>query len=750
MFKMTHRKIQSTTIRQLFSYSQRSSLFYTSNNFTSIHLVRQLTSNTSPRLSQKPRPERKHVQKHASRDRSQGADNEISFAPSVNSRTPPQTKRQSKPLSRRRRRRRPRPEIIKQFVLPEMGLSPDQLAALTDTTVSNILKHANELSDSSYDNMTLLPPTVIELITEELNLPVKFSPQIVPLSSDEAPTTSHVHRRMPVVTVMGHVDHGKTSLLDGLRESNVAQKEIGGITQSVAAFRVQIQNKDSQNDTKQDQRFATFIDTPGHAAFKEMRANGALATDLVVLVVAADDGVMPQTIEAARLARSANVPIIVAINKCDLPGADPERVRYELLDKLELNTEQLGGDIQCVEISAKTKQNLPDLLEAIMAEAEVLDLGTDPSANASGVCMESRVDKALGSIATVVVKNGTLKMGDIVVFQSPKALHGNLFGKVRSLVTSDMQRVKEAGPGIAVGIIGIKEPIPPGSEICVMPSEKLAKATSAKMIANNTEAMGTIEQANDILKDQKEKELLSGEAEGKLSTTGKEDGDMTQYSDEEKRRSLIILVKGDVKGSADAVAQCIRGLHTPEIPIKIIGADVGDVNDIDVRIASVTHKNKKNDDKTIIVAFNVRMKDSIVKVAKREKLDIISHSLIYHLEDELKEIVEKMKIENDGIEKVIGKAEVMRIFEDGKIAGCSIADGVVTVGDMTKVMRFPKGDDSEMIREAVFEGEIESIKHFAKPIKSAKKGTECGLSLVGWEDFKSGDQIECIIIEKTR
>ncbi|KAI0561910.1 Translation initiation factor IF2 [Gracilaria domingensis] len=641
-------------------------------------------------------------------------------------------------------KRKPQVAPIREVVLPEIGLSSQQLAALAEYSEEDVFKVAKDLDDSIYTPRSVLTPALIELVTEELKLRICFKPQTERLVSSIEPDVvgkGDVDLRAPIITVMGHVDHGKTSLLDALRHSDVAKREAGGITQCVAAFQVPL----SQGENGTEGSFATFIDTPGHAAFKAMRANGTVVTDIVVLVVAADDGVMPQTIEAANLARQANVPIIVAVNKCDVLGSDPERVRYQLLDRLGINTEQLGGDVQCVDISAKTGENLPQLLDAISLQADMSDLRTSRHAPGAGICLESRLDRAFGSVATVVVRSGTLRVGDIAVFQSPKVLRGELYGRVRSIIASDSTALEEAVPGMTVGVIGIKAAIPPGAEVHVVPNEKIAKAKSHDMIHQNIAAASTIELANSLLHKREEELALIREKE--LSQSEASEGD-EQLDAHDEKQTLLVLVKGEVQGSADAVAQCIQSLETADLNVRILSVGVGDINDMDLKIISAGKQVKGSADEPLIVAFNVKAKHSAEKMAKRFAIPILSHSLIYHLEDDVKNRIHELVSAKKVVEEITGTASVVRVFEDGAIAGCCVDEGSLAQNDKVRVMRLPSMDSDQRTREEVFSGPVESIKRFAKAVRSVEKGTECGVSVNGWSSFEAGDVIE-VITEKT-
>lgn len=644
--------------------------------------------------------------------------------------------------NRSRRRRVVKSVPPRKLVLPDWGLNAKQLAAIGNVSIDSVYRCARELDESITDSTSILSPALVELVTEELRLNLVFRPQTLPLLSTNSLSSGSSDRRMPVVAIMGHVDHGKTSLLDALRNSDVAKHEVGGITQSVAAFQVPILSK-GEDANVETPHFATFIDTPGHAAFKKMRANGTVATDIVVLVVAADDGVMPQTIESADLARAADVPIIVAINKCDAPGANPDKVRYQLLEALGLNTEQLGGDVQCVDISAKTGRNLPRLLEAISLQAELLDLKSNPGAKATGICLESRIDRAMGSIATVVVRSGTLKPGDHLVFQSPKALQGDLFGRVRALLSRNGEQVIKAKPGVAVGVVGVRNPIPPGAEFCVELNEKAARVRSRDMLMKNTEAVATLELANSLCA--KTENVEEEKSQGNRSD---EETERKDRQVESKVRSIVVIIKADVKGSADAVAQCIQPLTTTAYPLRVLDTGIGDVTEGDIVRVAASRQAKGCDDEPFIIAFNVRVKDAEQRHASRAKVTVLSHNLIYHLEDDLKERLQKIHDEFKTVEVSLGQARVARVFEEGKIAGCWIRDGQLSVGDTANVFRLPDPTTGKTGRQVVFSGSIDSIKHFAKPVRSIKKGSECGISIDGWSGFQVGDQIESVTSKK--
>lgn len=664
------------------------------------------------------------------------------------------TDKQEEPKHSRRRnlslRKRKRHTPLRTYTLPDVGLTSAQLAALADASPKLVLRCAKQLDSNVRDEYSVLSPAVVELVVEELGIHIAFNPQTVPLLPVGTESGANTITRAPVITVMGHVDHGKTSLLDALRNTDVAKHEAGGITQSVAAFRVPIGPKDDKST------WATFIDTPGHAAFSSMRANGAIATDIIVLVVAGDDGVKPQTIEAARLARTCDTALIVAINKCDKPSVDPDRVRYQLLQDADINTEAIGGTVQSVEISAKTGAGLPELLEAISIQAEMLELKCDDQEAGRGICLESRVDRSLGNVATVVVRSGKLRKGDFVAFYSGMLLQGEPYGRVRLLITSSGEQVSEAGPGAAIGIVGVKQTIPPGCEVAVMKNERMARSKADDIAKRNAEAIGTIEQANRLIAEKEErvgKPTKVANASGSEATRaqteenqGEENQDMENEVEDvsKKGRQVVLVVKADVKGSADAVAQCVQRLGDEKVGIRVVSMGVGEVTDGDVQVASVGKKVKGSKDECVVIAFNVRIKDSVEKAARVAGVKIVQHDIIYHLEDQVRSLIENIKDKMTVKEEIVGKADVMRVFESGAIGGCRVDDGSLTVGSAVKIMRFPEDWEEDRIRQEVFRGEIASIKQFADSVKQVKKGSECGIGIKDWNGFRKGDEIVAI------
>ncbi|GBR40255.1 translation initiation factor IF-2 [Neoasaia chiangmaiensis NBRC 101099] len=497
--------------------------------------------------------------------------------------------------------------------------------------------------------------------------------------------------RAPVVTIMGHVDHGKTSLLDALRTTDVAAGEAGGITQHIGAYQVTVPSGAK----------ITFIDTPGHEAFTSMRARGASVTDVVVLVVAADDGVMPQTIEAIRHAKAADAPIIVAINKIDKPGANPDRVRQELLSH-EIVVEAMGGDVQDIEVSALKRTGLDKLEEAILLQAEILDLKANPSRVAEGSVIESRLDRGRGPVATVLVQKGTLNRGDIVVA-------GAEWGRVRAMLDDRGRQLKEAGPSMPVELLGVAGVPGAGEPFVVVENENRAREISEfrqrklreKAAATQTAARGTL--------DQMLARIQAGE-----------------------QKEVALLIKADVQGSAEAIKASVQKLEHEEVGIRVLAASVGQITESDVQLAKASN--------AIIVAFNVRATSQAREMAQREEVDIRYYSIIYQVTDDVEQLV-KGKIAPKHREKFLGYAEIRQVFnitKVGKVAGCYITEGVVKRGCGVRLLR-----DNVVIHE----GDLSQLKRFKDDVKEVARGYECGLSFAGYNDLREGDVVECYEME---
>jgi translation initiation factor IF-2 len=496
--------------------------------------------------------------------------------------------------------------------------------------------------------------------------------------------------RPPVVTVMGHVDHGKTSLLDAIRRTDVAAHESGGITQHIGASVVSLP----------DGKTITFLDTPGHEAFTKMRARGANVTDIALLVVAADDGIMPQTIEAINHAKAAQVQIIVAINKCDLPTANPDRVKKQLQEH-GINPESWGGDTITVEVSATTKKGIDTLLEMILLQAEILELKASPKVPAKGNVIEAQVEPGMGPTATVLVRKGTLRVGDGIVC-------GPFWAKIRALVNDKGQRIQEAPPSTPVKIVGLSGLPEAGLEFNVMKNDKEARA----------------------LGEQRELEAR-GAATGQVRGSRLEDL-LSQLKDGEKKK-LHVVLKADVQGSLEAIADSLGKLKGDKIELDIIHGAVGSITENDVLLASASG--------AVIIGFRVKTESGVTDTAKHENVQIKLYTIIYELIEQVEESMEGL-LEPESKESVIGHAEVRKIFELSKgapVAGCAVTDGRIARSARVRVLR----------RKAVqYEGRIASLKHFQDDVREVKAGAECGLRLENFSALQEGDVLECYTVEK--
>jgi len=496
--------------------------------------------------------------------------------------------------------------------------------------------------------------------------------------------------RPPVVTVMGHVDHGKTSLLDAIRKTDVVAHESGGITQHIGASVVSLP----------DGKTITFLDTPGHEAFTKMRARGANVTDIAILVVAADDGIMPQTIEALNHAKAAQVPIIVAINKCDLPSANADRVKKQLQEH-GLNPESWGGDIITVEVSATTKKGIDTLLEMILLQAEIMELKASPKVPAKGNVIEAQVEPGMGPTATVLVRKGTLRVGDSVVC-------GPYWAKIRALIGDKGQRLKEAPPSTPVKIVGLSGLPEAGLEFNVMKNDKEAKALSEQ---RGLEARGAV------------MEPVRGSRLEDL---------MSQFKEGEKKK-LHLVLKADVQGSLEAIADSLGKLKSDKIELDIIHGVVGSITENDVLLASASE--------AVIIGFRVKAESGVTDAAKHEDVQIKLYTIIYELIEQVEEYMEGL-LEPESRESVIGHAEVRKIFDLSKgapVAGCAVTDGRIARSSRVRLLR----------RKAVqYEGRIASLKHFQDDVREVKAGSECGLRLENFSGIQEGDVLECYTVEK--
>jgi len=494
--------------------------------------------------------------------------------------------------------------------------------------------------------------------------------------------------RPPVVTIMGHVDHGKTSLLDYIRNAHVTAGEAGGITQHIGAYTVSL-----------DGRPITFLDTPGHEAFTAMRQRGAQATDIAILVVAADDGVMPQTVEAINHAKAAEVPIIVAINKMDKPTANPDRVKQDLTAH-ELVPEEWGGDVICVPVSAHTGDGVDDLLEMILLQADMLQLRANPNRMAKGVIIEAKLDKARGPLATVLLQNGTLHVGDAIVA-------GMASGRVRALLNDRGERVQEAGPAMPVEISGFSDVPTAGDDMIAVEDEHLARQ---------------------VVEERREKQKAARVAASKVSLDN-----LFSRMDAAKQTTLNVIIKADVQGSVEAVKQALEKLSNEEVKVRVLHSGAGAITEGDITLASTFD--------AIIIGFNIRPDGTIREIAEREGVDIRLYRVIYQAIEEIQKAMKGL-LDPEFKEVMLGTAEVrntFRITGAGTVAGCYIKSGKVQRNAEVRLVR-----DSIV----VYEGKLSSLKRFKDDVKEVAEGYECGISFDGYNDIKEGDIIECFIMEE--
>ena len=601
-------------------------------------------------------------------------------------------RRRTQRLTKGHQSNEPKEKLVREVIIPE---------AIT------LQELANRMAERSVDLVKLLmkqgqlvkitdtiDADTAQLIAEEMGHTVKrvaasdVEEGLFDVAEDRASDTTP---RAPVVTVMGHVDHGKTSLLDALRHANVVSGEAGGIPQHIRAYQV----------TSPSGAKITFIDTPGHAAFTAMRARGAKVTDIVILVVAADDGVMPQTIEAINHAKAAKVPMIVAINKIDKPDAKPERVRTELLQH-EVQVESFGGDVVDVEVSAKNKTNLDKLLEMIALQAELLELKTNPDRPAEGTVIEAKLDRGRGPVATVLVQRGTLRVGDIIVA-------GAEMGRVRALINDQGQTIQEAGPSMPVEVLGFNGPPEAGDRLAVVENEARARQVTEyrahqkreKSAATSAGMRGSLEQ------------MMS-----QLKTSG--------------RKDFPLVVKADVQGSLEAIIGSLDKLGTDEVAARILHAGVGGISESDVTLAEGFN--------AAIIGFSVRANKEAAALAKRDGIEIRYYNIIYDLVDDVKKAMSGL-LAPTLRETMLGNAQVLEVFhisKVGKIAGCRVTDGTVERGANVRLIR-----DNVVIHE----GKLSQLKRFKDDAKEVTAGQECGMSFENYQDMRPGDVIECYRVE---
>ena len=562
--------------------------------------------------------------------------------------------------------------------IPE-AITVRELANRMAEQSSNVIKHLFEMGVTVTINQTLASDTAEYLVKEFGHNPIREEKAEEIIKKIKETRSENLKNRPPIVTVMGHVDHGKTSVLDVLRSANVVSGEFGGITQHIGAYQIEHQSNK-----------ITFIDTPGHAAFTEMRARGSKLTDVVVLVVAADDGVKPQTIESIKHAKAANVPIVVAINKCDLPDADPQKIKNQLLE-YELIAEELSGDTLMVEISAKTKKNLDKLIESILLQSEILDLKTDFESKATGIVLESKIDVGRGAVATVVVTTGTIKKGDFFV-------SGLKWGKVRALINDKGQNINEATPSSPVEILGINGAAKSGDDFIVLDTEKEAKTLSENRAEENKN-------------------------NGNPLTFVTQDSAFTDKSIDE----LNIIVKSDVHGSSEAIKSAINQIVHDEVKPKIILSDIGMVTETDVTLAKASN--------AVLIAFNVKPSKEAKKLAEHEKINIASYNIIYEVLDHIKQKMSGL-LAPDVQENVTGTAQILEIFKvsgTGKVAGSKVLEGEISSGSNARVIR-----DGTII----YTGKISTIFREKNQAKQVSNGQECGITLKDFIDFQKNDTIE--------
>ena len=566
--------------------------------------------------------------------------------------------------------------------IPEV-ITVRELANRMAEQSSNIIKHMFGMGVTVTINQNLAADTAEYLVKEFGHNPIREEKAEEIIQKIKASRTENLKNRPPIITVMGHVDHGKTSVLDVLRSANVVSGEFGGITQHIGAYQI-----DHQSNK------LTFIDTPGHAAFTEMRARGSKLTDIVVLVVAADDGVKPQTIESIKHAKAANVPIVVAINKCDLPEADPQKIKNQLLEH-ELIAEDLSGDTLMVEISAKTKSNLDKLIDAIILQAEILDLKTDFESKATGVVLESKIDIGRGPVATIIVTTGTLKKGDFFV-------SGLKWGKIRAIINDKGKNIDEALPSSPVEILGINGAARAGDDFIVLDDEKEAKTLSENRAQESKDGKNPL-------------------------TFATQESAFSNKSTEE----LNLIIKSDVHGSSEAIKNAISQIKHDEVKPKIILADIGMVTETDVTLAKASN--------AVLIAFNVKPSKEAKKLAENEKIDISSYNIIYEVLDFVKKRMSGL-LTPDVEEKVIGTAQILEIFKvsgAGKVAGSKVTDGEINSNSDVRVIR----DGS-----IVFTGKVGSLFREKNQVKQVNNGQECGIALKDYMDFKKNDTIEAFSV----
>jgi translation initiation factor IF-2 len=586
-------------------------------------------------------------------------------------------------------------KILREIILPET-ITIQELANRMSERGVDVIKLL--MKQGQMHKITdVIDADTAQLLAEEMGHTVKrVAESDVEEGLFDAPDMDeHLLARPPVVTIMGHVDHGKTSLLDALRQANVVSGEAGGITQHIGAYQVTAPNGHK----------ITFIDTPGHAAFTAMRARGARVTDVVVLVVAADDGVMPQTIEAISHARAAKVPLIVAINKIDKPDAKPERVRTELLQH-EVQVESMGGEVLEVEVSAKERRNLDKLLEAIALQSELLDLKANPDRPAEGTVIEARLDRGRGPVATILVQRGTLSVGDLVVA-------GSQWGRVRALINDLGANTAKAGPSMPVEVLGFSGAPEAGDRVAVVENEARAREITEYRERQRREKIA----------------VRGGSARGSLADM------MTQLKTSAGRKEFPLVVKGDVQGSVEAIIAALEKLNTDEVAARIVHAGVGGITESDINLAEASQ--------AAVIGFNVRAHKEARESAERAGIEIRYYNIIYNLIDDVKGAMSGL-LAPTLREDMLGNASILEVFsisKVGKVAGCRVTDGTVQRGAHVRLIR-----DNVVVHE----GKLSTLKRFKDEVKEVLAGQECGMAFENYQDMRAGDVIECYRVEEIK
>lgn len=584
----------------------------------------------------------------------------------------------------------PQEKIIKEVIIPET-ITVQELANRMAEKSADVIKRLMSLGVMATINQAIDADTA-QIVVEDMGHKFKrvADSDVEEGLTGPADTESDLQPRAPIVTVMGHVDHGKTSLLDALRETNVAAKEAGGITQHIGAYQIKVANGQK----------ITFIDTPGHEAFSEMRARGAKVTDIVVLVVAANDGIMPQTVEAIRHAQAAEVPIVVAINKIDLPGADPLRVKTELL-QYGIGVEEMGGECLCAEVSAKKRINIDKLVEAILLQAEMLDLKANPNHAAEGAVIEAKMEKGRGSVATVLVQRGTLHVGDILIA-------GKEWGRVRAMFNEHGRKVSEAEPATPVEVLGLQGTPMAGDTFVVVKDENQAKEVTGYRIRKERDAK-LVKSAKSAMEQMMDK-IKSGES-----------------------KHLSVIIKADVQGSIEALEGTLKKLSNDEVSVQILHSAVGPISESDITLAKASD--------AFVIGFNVRANAQARDMAHRDGVDIRYYSIIYTVVDDVKKALEGM-LTPELREKILGYAQIRSVFNItgvGKVAGCMITEGMVKRGAKIRLLR-----DNVVIHD----GNLGQLKRYKDDVKEVKEGYECGMSFENYNDIQVNDSIECYEVEE--